>query len=496
MAFQKFANASIIETGINYPTWDEVRQKAQALGSSFETREASRLALGEYQPKDYVLTHCSIIASVDTENGPGPLGRHLEGGFEVNRRFEDYYITPKTSQYVNSNGDCWDRQTLLGSFRTFIGSENYCEHIQIPELSKGKVIDAVARDLGDSVYVDILVATHRKNKPLIKAIASRELNTLSMGCNIAYSRCSKCGNVAHDATELCEHVKYHKLTYFYDATGKRRIVAELCGHHTDPGSVQFIEASWVANPAFKGAVVRSILTPEEVQKYAPGIQAALNQPTRVADPDLMARAARTSRMVSSFDFGQGEEEEFGGAGEAGGEGTKESDPLSEAVDDLATHIRNRALQKVRDEMREKGPPRSDLKENLNDTLIKEASQNPQWKRIALNLNRSLKDPRKTRRVLLGLLYHKHGGWSSVKAANTFSGSEVLAISRVLDTVQGVKKTAGEARIYRVVIAVGGTAPYGNEDVYLAACRRVLGRQPTDTERQSLVVKGKLFDLGS
>jgi len=50
-------------------------------------------------------------------------------------------------------------------------------------------------------------------------------------------------------------------------------------------------------------------------------------------------------------------------------------------------------------------------------------------------------------------------------------------------------------VYRTVLAVGGSEPYGDEATYLAACRRVLGRELTNTEKTSLVVKGKLFDFG-
>ena len=57
-----------------------------------------------------------------------------------------------------------------------------CEHVQIEELSKGRIIDAVARDIGDALYVDILIATDRRHEDLVKAIQSGKMGTLSMGC--------------------------------------------------------------------------------------------------------------------------------------------------------------------------------------------------------------------------------------------------------------------------------------------------------------------------
>jgi hypothetical protein len=56
--------------------------------------------------------------------------------------------------------------------------------------------------------------------------------------------------------------------------------------------------------------------------------------------------------------------------------------------------------------------------------------------------------------------------------------------------------AGEARVYRTIVAVGGVAPYSNEESYLAACRRVIGRELTGTEKDALLAKGRLYDLGT
>lgn len=500
MAFAKYASAKIIKPDINAPVWDRVLSTSgQVLGSAFASREASKIALTQYNPKDYMLSHCTIVASVDTENGPGKLGQHLEGGSISNRKYADYYITPETSKFINNNQDSWERKLLLSSFRTFVGGENYVEHLQIPEMSKGKIIDAAARDIGDSIYVDILVATHRKFKPLVASIQKGDLQTLSMGCNVGFTVCSKCGNVAVDETQLCPHIRYQKGNTFIDELGKLRKIAELCGHiQSEPGSVKFIEASWVANPAFTGAVLRNILSPEEAQAYnaihQDKVVVALSSPARTADPNQMARAARSIQPQGfdpkvGFDFGQ-EDQEFGDPKE------DDADPMEKAVGDMAEYIRSKAIQKIRDDMSQKKVP-NDVDENENDTLIKQASKSPEWRRIASYILRKVgNDPQRTRRVLLGLLHHKRGGWKAVSASSaSFSGTEVLAISRVLDALHGLPEMAGEARIYRTVLAVGGSASYENENTYLAACSRVLGRQPTETETQALIVKGKLLDLG-
>lgn len=529
MAFAKFANAAVAQPAISMAVWDEVRGKAMALGSAFANRGAhTQMLLQRFDPQQYMLSHCTIIASVDTETGPGLLGRQKEGGFEVERRHADFYITPQTSKYVNNNQDSWERKLLLGTFRTFVGGQNYVEHLQIPEMSKGRIIDAAARDIGDSIYVDILVATELKHRPLISAIRSKQLQTLSMGCTVAYTICSKCGNLAEDETQLCPHIRYMKGNSFIDGFGKVRKIAELCGHHTDPLSVKFIEASWVANPAFTGAVLRDILTPEELASVGDRLQMAFSMPAPVADPTQRAKAARNQRLAQIANpvralpplftdldgnyivreihtpnhfhtvLGQQGEEPSQGADDAAPAPQKEEpkgDPLDKAVSDLADVLKQKALEKVRGEMTQKElTPRADLSENENNNLIHQASRSPHWRSIARVVLGKVHDIRLAGRIVTGLMLFKSGGWNAIRGANSYSAREVLGISRFLDEFQG-SRIAGETRVYRTVLAVGGVSPYGDVESYLAACRRFFGRELTTSERDALITKGRIFDLG-
>ena len=228
----------------------------------------------QFNNDEFLFTHATIVASVDVaENG--------------------YYINDPCNELVNSNGNAWSNQVLLSTFRSFIGGENYYEHIQIPTLSKGKILDAVLRPVkykGDNgkiasvYYCDILTATHRSHTDLVRRIAGGELATMSMGCVCHAITCSKCGSILLD-NENCDHLDNEMMQYFTDENGIKRIVAELCGRVIkdvngamvgDSESVKFIEASWVENPAFKGAVINHYISEIHNDKVA-GI---LNMPTR------------------------------------------------------------------------------------------------------------------------------------------------------------------------------------------------------------------------
>lgn len=496
MAFSKYANATIVKPEITAEAWDGIRQQALVPATDFQQRTA-KVVLQEYDPKQFLLSHCTIIASVDTEKVAAPMGKHMVDGFQINRQYEDYHLTPETAKYVNNNNDAWERTLLLACFKTFIGGENYVEHIQIPEMSKGKILDAAARNIGESVYVDILVATDRKHQPLIRAITSGELGTLSMGCSVDFTICTKCGNVAEDETHLCPHIRYFKGSEFVDEMGKKRKIAELCGHiSAEPGTVKFIEASWVANPAFKGAVLRNILSTEEIAGLGAKMHMAFNEPPRVAEPDMMQRAARSL-------LGQEEQTLPDEGGEAppeappGGGEEESADPLDKIVDDLADNLKTKVVEKVRKQIDEgeAAKVREILDENAsNESLIKSALQHPEWQQIAKLVSAKVGRKNATS-VLLGLIFHKKGGWKAVRAANRFSGVDILAISRVLDMATKRSFQAGEARIFRTVVAVGGTGPYADVETYLAACRQELGRTYTGSEAAALIEKGRLFSLG-
>jgi hypothetical protein len=209
MAFLKYARADVTQPSWSIDYWGNFVQRARgrvrtASSSPNLVAQASEILQDQFSPEKYLLTHATIVASVDTsEVSNVKLGNVSEMGRRVNRRWANYHILPKCDIYINNNHDAWDRPVLLKSYRTFVGAHNFVEHVQIEDQSKGRIIDAAARDIGDSVYVDILIATSRRHASLIRDIESGRMGTMSMGCSVTETICTKCGNVAADETEMC-----------------------------------------------------------------------------------------------------------------------------------------------------------------------------------------------------------------------------------------------------------------------------------------------------
>ena len=457
MAFLKYAKATVVSPQVSPKGWRKIRTAATDKGvSSNVSSKAEEILGGAFNPSEYLLSHATIVCSVDVEDVPGvKVGSVQEDGTKITRSYTDYRITPDCDKFINNNLDAWSRDVLMKSYRTFIGAHNFVEHVQIENLSKGRIIDAVARDIGNSVYIDILVATHRKHEDLVKAIEGGKMATMSMGCSVDFTVCTKCGNVAADETEMCNHIKYQKGNTFFDEQGRQHRIAELCGHHTlDPtGGVTFIEASWVATPAFAGAVMRNILAPAEMSEGAVRkAQEVLNSPPKQwVEDDRLAKAASFGSL--SADWGDDEEEE--GAGDSDG-----SSPIKELEDKIVSKILEKARQRIEDDLSGGGETVTESSMEPNDTLQREAFQKGNY--------------------MIGL------------------DAICKTASHPADLLNRVALYNQENNIllpvwlYRTSLKVGSTNKYSSLPGYLSACASALGRKPSLKEAKALIRLGKLL----
>ena len=373
MAFLKKANAMVVHPRISGRGWGGIRKVASA-GSTRNLTDQAKEILGQPLHSDtHLVTHCTIVASVDTDEVTNAKLGHIKVGSKtINRKWADYLIKPECSQFVNNNGDSWSRDVLRMAYPTFIGAHNFQEHVQIEEQSKGRIIDAVARDIGDSLYVDILVATDRKNAVLVQDIEMGKMATLSMGCTTDFTICSKCGHFAVDETHLCDHIKYSKLNTFMDDSGQKRVIAELCGHQSyddnpeAPGGVRFIEASWVAVPAFPGAVMRNVLSPGEVSDEQ--VRRVLASPPPQWSESAVAKAAKIQAPSVPHKKSFFDEE---GEGEGENSATISSKPFQDVEDEVYEALKKRVKERIRSDLDGAEEPGAAMEPN--DNIIREAS---------------------------------------------------------------------------------------------------------------------------
>lgn len=249
-----YSTAAVVEHFTN-PTnyWRSWERTARTAARNLRTISAKGHDLvpvdfSKFTPQKYLLSHATIVGGVEMEKAPN-----------------SHYIIAPHGKWINDNGNAWANQVLLESYRSFIWAENYLEHIQLPVLSKGKILDAVAWVLMEhekgvkepvpTVFIDILVATNRVNHRLVNDILSSRINSMSMGCDISHFQCSRCGGVFEEGEDdPCEHITERLGENFKGKDGKKHRTAEMCGVPGHVGSCEFREASWVKVPAFGPAV--------------------------------------------------------------------------------------------------------------------------------------------------------------------------------------------------------------------------------------------------
>lgn len=394
MGFKRYGMATAAHADMRRDDWldylsDQAKRSRIARVQGSPVVNLSDQAAGilgrPFDPAEFVLSHATIVASVDTYAPKvAKVGRREVDGFQVNCPYSDYRVTAATQKYANNNNDAFSRGVILKSYRTLIGGQVFCEHVQIEALSKGRIFDAVARDVGDSIYVDILTGTHRSHEDLCKGILSGVVNKMSMGTDIVGSQCAKCGNWAEDDTLVCPCIQYFKGDVFQDEDGNPHRIVDLCGHESLPGGGNtFKEGSWVGMPAFEGAVVNQVLKLPG-SRVSPAVPTELR--TLVAgswlpsvfysshDPGTTPRTASASAPVAQdpVDFDEGKsvpdpssdgspDEDAGDkeAPEPAPRSKQDSDPLGDTVSEVEKYLMDHALDKIRKRIKD---------QNLNQAL--------------------------------------------------------------------------------------------------------------------------------
>jgi hypothetical protein len=527
MARKHFAKSLVTEPNVPFERWmEELRGQHEGAVPKDHVHRIAKTVLRKCNPKQYLLSHATIVASVDVYAPKrAKIGKQTNRGCEIDVRWADYRIKPECLDIVNNNGDAWERSLLLSSYRTFIGAPNYLEHIQLPELSKGFIVDAIARDLGKTCYIDILVATDRKHQTLVNDILTGKIGAMSMGCISLFTSCTKCGNVAADDSQLCPCVQYDgKRSAFVDESeGIETIVAEIIGHVSVPNSNQFIEASWVRQPAFAGAQRRNFLNAD-----SPAVAAQLRSSNKLYEvralvPEMegMKKAARLRTAEEAEDAAPGgldDEEDTtpsdldaGGddaPSDSGGDEPKEdegkddkapkddgpAEPPAKKLDQFIEKAQEMFLEMLVKGLGEKLQPKP---EDVGSVTIPPASFNKNENNLVRSseFDRRLQErfgqnPQMVRWASRAWRIARTGDPKAIRRAG-MKPKDLIILSWIKDRLEG--RQYPEA-LYKLAMKVGPISEFPSETSFLAACSVRMGRNLTDSEREFLRWKGKLSAL--
>jgi len=148
--------------------------------------------------------------------------------------------------YPNSNKDAFTVEELTDCYDTFIGKPVYINHANDDlTRARGVIIDAICHfdEEEDSCWVEILIELDKETFPyLAQLIENGDIDTVSMGCNLDYTECSVCGNIAYTDADFCEHIQNKMQNDAY----------EICH------GVEFFEISLVYDPADPNAVITAV----------------------------------------------------------------------------------------------------------------------------------------------------------------------------------------------------------------------------------------------
>jgi hypothetical protein len=166
----------------------------------------------------------------------GPISRighrHV---FDFEPRYGYLYVRSRMiSSRCNDNFDEFPAEEIKKAYATFVGKPVFVNHNNDDHRRmRGLIIDAVLHedrnpDGSPDTWVEGLMEIDGLRYPkLAKALIKRHIERTSMGVDVEYSICSKCGNKATTPLEYCRHVPGMKGKRIYSFTKSGARVSEL-----------------------------------------------------------------------------------------------------------------------------------------------------------------------------------------------------------------------------------------------------------------------------
>ena len=240
----------------------------------------------------------------------------------IEKSSKKYFISPVQKDYLyvtaraltigvpNANGDLFIKEELLKehslekvpSYLTYVGKPVSKNHRFMDVNSVvGVVLDAQIKEKDDDSYVEVLMAIDcHKDPDLCRGIVSGRIRSTSMGCIPSYTSCSYCKKKIYKASDLCKHLKFHRLRYIDNI-----LVAEVLH------DVRFIEHSIVSVPADKTALIKQVIySASEMINRLLGYKVASMFPVDFDAPDFVDFVIFVNKVVEGYRSASSEEEKL------------------------------------------------------------------------------------------------------------------------------------------------------------------------------------------
>lgn len=288
MAFTKYASF-------------EVSQTLDVKGAASQQRTASLDKLSDYHDyrtdDGYLYARIIAISSRVNKNNDGWPSVELAGGQDIWDKHVASALEKNGSVTLDANPK-WKT-----GFSTFPGKPQFVDHHNSDtKRARGVIVDSKfhvqdhkqakldsyysSEDVDDEhlppAQIELLIEIDAKSFPkLAQAIvegaqdSSKGIDGFSMGCDVAKSKCSHCGNEASSPRDYCNHIKMkgaeHKVTSGKHA-GKSRKSYENCY------GIKFFEISAVFDPADETALLQELVNENPHHEAAMGMDDIVERP--------------------------------------------------------------------------------------------------------------------------------------------------------------------------------------------------------------------------
>jgi len=184
--------------------------------------------------------HFAIIEAKTARTGNGLMRNAHRASFDYSPRAGFLYVRSRAiSSRCNDNFDEFPAEEIKKAYATFVGKPIFVNHHNADHRrARGVIVDAVLHedrnhDGSPDTWVEVLMEVDAVKFPMLaQAIIRGEIDRTSMGTDVAYSKCSACGNKAVTPLDYCDHIRNSKGRTYVRRTAsgeaKEELIREIC----------------------------------------------------------------------------------------------------------------------------------------------------------------------------------------------------------------------------------------------------------------------------